>query len=150
MIYSSNERGENMLNQSIIVGRLTKNAEITLTAKGKQKTSFTLAVNRSYKNEKGEVPVDFIDCILWGKQAEIFVQYTCKGALMGVMGEIHKNKYEKDGQVRYYTILNCKSFQFIEPKTVIQERMEKQGLSAVLKETGGEIPMDIVEDDLPF
>ena len=139
-----------MLNQSILVGRLVRNAQISMSGNGRPRTNFTLAVNRSYKNEKGETPVDFIDCVLWGKHAETFVQYTCKGALIGVIGEINSNKVEKDGNVKYFTSLSCRNFQFIEPRSVVQERMERQGMAAVLKENGGEIPMDILEEDLPF
>jgi len=100
--------------------------------------------------KKAKCRLIFIDCILWGKRAEVFVQYTCKGALVGVIGEINKNKYESKGETKYDVTLSCRNFQLIEPRSVIQERMERQGMTAVLKDSDPELPLEIVEDDLPF
>lgn len=136
-----------MLNQVILVGRLVRDPDLSYLGTGTARARFTLAIDRRYKDEKGEVPTDFIECVLWGKTAENFAQYLCKGALTGVIGEIQTNKREKDGVMRYYTSVHCKNFHFIEPRAVTQERMEKRGM---VKITKGEAPMEIVADDLPF
>ena len=86
-----------MLNQVLLVGRLVK--EPTLTENEKVKMCFiTLAVQRSYKNEKGEFETDFIDCLLLNGVAENTVEYCKKGDLIGIKGSLQV--YNKNLQVR--------------------------------------------------
>ena len=77
-----------MLNQSILVGRIAKDAEITELEDGRKVTELTLAVNRSYKNAEGIYETDFINCVLWNGIAENVIQYCKKGDLVGVKGRI--------------------------------------------------------------
>ncbi len=87
-----------MLNQTVIVGRMVKEPELTETESGKKVTNMTLAVPRSYKNENGEYETDFIDCTLWGNIAENTCEYCKKGDLIGVKGRIQTDTYEVDGK----------------------------------------------------
>ena len=87
-----------MLNQTVIVGRLTKEPELVTMESGKKVTNMTLAVPRSYKNENGEYETDFIDCTLWGNVAENTCEYCKKGDLIGVKGRIQTDTYEVDGK----------------------------------------------------
>lgn len=73
-----------MLNQTVLVGRLVKNPELSETEKGKKVSKITLAVPRSYKNVNGEYETDFIECVLWSGIAESTVEYCQKGDLIGV------------------------------------------------------------------
>ncbi|SJZ86056.1 single-strand DNA-binding protein [Pilibacter termitis] len=139
-----------MLNNVFLVGRLVRNPEISVLTNGTSMSRFTLAVSRKYKDDKGNTPTDFINCVLWGRRAENFVQYMCKGTLVGVLGEIRTTKSVKNGVTRYFTDVNCSEFQFIEPKDVVQRRMEKQGNSHVSVVKDASVPMDVIEDDLPF
>ena len=84
-----------MLNQIVIVGRLVRNPELRETENGKKITDVTLAVPRSYKNEKGEYETDFIDCVLWSCIAENTVEYCKKGDLVGIKGRLQKSNEEE-------------------------------------------------------
>ena len=89
-----------MLNQTVIVGRLTKQPELVTMESGKKVTNMTLAVPRSYKNENGEYETDFIDCTMWGNVAEKTCEYCNKGDLLGVKGRIQTDTYEVDGKTK--------------------------------------------------
>ncbi len=86
-----------MLNQSVIVGRLVREPELRETENGVKVTNITLAVPRSYKNDKGEYDTDFLNCTLWKGIAENMVEYCHKGDLLGVKGRLQSVEYEEDG-----------------------------------------------------
>lgn len=87
-----------MLNQTVIVGRLVREPELTKTENDRNITNITLAVPRSYKNENGEYETDFIDCTLWGNVAETTTEYCHKGDLLGIKGRIQSSTYEDEGK----------------------------------------------------
>ena len=106
-----------MINQVILVGRLTRDPELRLTTEGTSVTSITLAVNRSFRNQQGEVDADFVQCTLWKKVAENTVQYCRKGSLIGVTGRIHTRNYEnQEGKRIYVTEVIAESVRFLETK----------------------------------
>ena len=84
-----------MLNQLVVIGRLTKDPELRKTDAGRNVTTITLAVPRSYKNSNGEYDTDFIDCTLWSNVAETTTEYCHKGDLLGVRGRIQTRMVEK-------------------------------------------------------
>lgn len=92
-----------MMNNVTLAGRLTKDVEIKYTQAGKAVSRFTLAVNRSFKNANGEQEADFIQCQAWGKTAEALANFTSKGQLIGVEGEIRTGSYENQQGQRVYT-----------------------------------------------
>lgn len=77
-----------MLNQVVLVGRLTSDPEINEVENSRKVTTITLAVPRSYKNVNGEYETDFIKCYLWNAIAETTAEYCKKGDLVGVKGRI--------------------------------------------------------------
>ncbi len=84
------------INNVTLVGRLVRDAEARTTKSGKNIAAFTLAVSGIEKEY-----VDFIDCLAWGKTAEVVTKYTSKGKRVGIVGKLHINKYEtKDGEKR--------------------------------------------------
>lgn len=85
-----------MLNQIIIVGRLTGNPEVAKLEDGKEKSQITLAIPRTYKNADGEYETDFVDCILWGGVATNTSEYCKKGDIIGVKGRIQTSNYENE------------------------------------------------------
>lgn len=91
-----------MLNQVVLVGRLTADIEAE-TVNGYKRTSLTLAVPRSYKNSDGLYDTDFIRCILWNAVAENTSEYCHKGDVIGIKGRIETSTYEKDGEKKYTT-----------------------------------------------
>lgn len=90
-----------MLNQLIIIGRLTSDPELRKTETGKNVSKITLAVPRNYKNSNGEYETDFVDCWLWSGVAESTSEYCKKGDLVGVKGRLQTRKVEtNDEKVR--------------------------------------------------
>lgn len=84
------------INNVTLVGRLVRDAEARTTKSGKNIAAFTIAVDGIEKEY-----VDFIDCLAWGKIADVVTKYTSKGKRVGIVGKLHINKYEtKDGEKR--------------------------------------------------
>ena len=86
-----------MLNQLVLVGRLTRNPEVSKTENGTKYSHITLAVPRSYKNSNGEYETDFIDCTLFQIIATNTKEYCKKGDIVGIKGRLESSVYEKDG-----------------------------------------------------
>ena len=80
------------------MGRLTKDPELRRTGSGTPVASFSLAVERDYKDDSGEKPVDFIDCVAWRGTAEFVAQYFTKGRMAVVSGRLQTRTGEKAGQ----------------------------------------------------
>lgn len=70
---------ENMINQVTLVGRLTKDPELRVTTEGSSVVNIILAVNRNYRNQKGEIDADFVQCTIWRKNAENLSLYCKRG-----------------------------------------------------------------------
>lgn len=88
-----------MLNRVILIGRLTADPELRYTNSGTAVASFTLAVDRQRNNQQGERETDFINIVVWQKQAELCAQYLHKGRLAAVDGRLQIRSYEnKEGQ----------------------------------------------------
>lgn len=98
-----------MINQVIIAGRLTKDVSFKVTEGGFEIANFTLAVNRIKKGE-----VDFLNCVAFGKTASAAANYTKKGQLISVIGEIQTRNYEKDNKKIYITEIIANRVQFLE------------------------------------
>lgn len=105
-----------MLNQSIIVGRLTKDPEVVSTENGRKMTQIIVAVNRSFKNIDGKYDTDFIRCILWNGVAVSTSEYCKKGDLVGIKGRLQSNSYEVDGQVKYSVDIIAEKVTFLSNK----------------------------------
>lgn len=73
-----------MINRVILVGRLTKDPELRYTPSGVAVATFTLAVNRPFTNQQGEREADFIQCVVWRRQAENVANFLKKGAWPGL------------------------------------------------------------------
>ena len=91
-------------NLSIIIGRMTKSVELKTTQNGTSTCSFTVAVDRAFKNANGEKVTDFINCVAWRGQAEFISKYFTKGSVIGVQGNIQTRSYtDKEGNKRTVT-----------------------------------------------
>lgn len=90
-----------MLNKIVLMGRLTKDAELRSTAAGKSVASFTLAVDRDFKGQNGEKETDFINCVAWGNTAEFITKYFRRGSMGVTEGRLQIRPYETtEGQKR--------------------------------------------------
>jgi single-strand DNA-binding protein len=106
------------MNKVVLIGRLTKDPELKFTAgTGTAVTTFTLAVDRKFKNKEGQKETDFINIVAYGKPAEAIANYMKKGRLLAISGRIETRTYEgNDGQKKYYTDVVMEDFQFLEKK----------------------------------
>lgn len=106
-----------MINNVVLVGRLTRDPDLRTTGSGISVATFTLAVDRQYTNSQGERGADFINCVIWRKAAENFVNFTSKGSLVGIQGRLQSRSYDnKDGQRVFVTELVVDSFSFLESR----------------------------------
>ncbi|EAA0224391.1 TPA: single-stranded DNA-binding protein [Listeria monocytogenes] len=106
-----------MMNRVVLVGRLTKDPDLRYTPAGAAVATFTLAVNRPFKNTQGEQEADFINCVVWRKPAENVANFLKKGSMAGVDGRVQTRNYEdKDGKRVFVTEVVAESVQFLEPK----------------------------------
>lgn len=115
-----------MINRVILIGRLTRDPELKYTTNGIANVRFTLAVNRSYKDEQGNQQADFIKCIAWRNQAENMAKFLKKGALIGVEGRIETGSYDDNGTIRYSTSVGANSITFLETKKSQNQAIPQQ------------------------
>ena len=141
-----------MMNSICLVGRLTKNVELRYTPSNVAVATFTLAVNRTFKNENGDREADFINCVMWRQQAENLASWAKKGALIGITGRIQTRSYDnQQGQRVYVTEVVAEQYQLLESKgkgNQGQQRPQTQQQTPDFSRQGA--PMDISDDDLPF
>jgi single-strand DNA-binding protein len=90
------------VNQVILLGNLTRDPELRQTPSGQSVVSFSLALNRAYKDQSGEwvEATDYIDVVAWGPLAERVAQYLNKGRRALVQGRLQSRSWEQDGQKR--------------------------------------------------
>lgn len=121
-----------MINSTVLVGRLTRDPELKYTGNNVAVASFSLAVNRNFKDANGERETDFINCIIWRQQAENLANWAKKGALIGITGRIQTRSYEnQQGQRVYVTEVVAENFQMLE------SRAAREGTNATQGNTSG-------------
>ncbi len=117
-----------MINNVVLVGRLTRDPELRFTSNGSAVATFNLAVNRNFTNQSGEREADFVNCVIWRKPAETLANYAKKGTLLGVVGRIQTRNYEnQQGQKVYVTEVVCDNFQLLESRNVSEQRQQTGG-----------------------
>ncbi|MBN6206511.1 single-stranded DNA-binding protein [Ralstonia pickettii] len=166
-----------MLNRVVLVGRLTRDPDLRYTPNGVAVANFNIAVNRPFSNQQGEREADFINGVVWRRQAENLANYMKKGNLIGVDGRIQTRTYEgQDGKTVYVTEVVADSIQFLETKGASggqgagpsgyqqnqnqnqyqnqnqfqqnQNQSQNQSNDDPFRNNGE--PIDISDDDLPF
>jgi len=102
-------------NKVVVLGNLTRDPELRSTPNGQNVASFSLAVNRTWKNAQGEnqEAVDYFDCVAWGKAGELISQYMQKGRAILVSGRLSSRSWEQDGQKRSKVEIVVEDFNFI-------------------------------------
>ncbi|OTN83945.1 hypothetical protein A5819_003495 [Enterococcus sp. 7E2_DIV0204] len=116
-----------MINNVVLNGRLTEDCDLRYTGSGKAVGNITIAVNRDFTNQQGEREADFINCVVWGKPAETFANYTRKGSLVSVAGRLQSRNYEnQQGQKVYVTEVVVEHFDFLESKDQLEFREQKR------------------------
>ena len=117
------------MNRVELIGRITRDPELRYTSSNIATARFTLAVNRPFQGQNGEQGTDFINIVVWRKQAENVKKYVSKGSLVAVEGRIQTGSYEKDGQRIYTTDVVADSVQFLESKSASQSRLDGQDVT---------------------
>lgn len=146
------------MNKTFLIGRLTKDPELRYTESNKAIANFTIAIDRQYTNSQGEKETDFINIVTFQKQAENVKKYVSKGSQVAVDGRIQTRNYEdKDGKRIYVTEVIADRVQFLDTKSVKEEKSlddevessVKSGISYdVFSEFGSSI--EITDDDIAF
>jgi len=165
-----------MINNVVLVGRVTKDPELRYTTSNIAVATFSLAVNRTFKDANGERETDFINCVIWRQQAENLANWAKKGALIGITGRIQTRSYEnQQGQRVYVTEVVAENFQMLESRAAReggsanqgntsgafgnnngyagpygQQAPQQQGPNFWRNNSMQSNPMDISDDDLPF
>lgn len=158
------------MNKAILIGRLTRDPELRTTPTGRNVCQFAIAVNRAFTNANGEREADFINCVVWDKQAENLARYQKKGNQIAVDGRIQTRNYDdKDGKKVYVTEILATNISFLDAKgtgnggnnlygmpeppmaneDVILERVETVSIEKDPFEAFGD-SIEISDNDLPF
>jgi single-strand DNA-binding protein len=142
----------NCINEVTLLGNITRDPELIYTASGTPLTKATIAVNELYKtNGESREQTEFINLILFGKQAEIFAQYVTKGRKVYVKGKLQNDNWtDKDGNKRYSYNVKVNNFEFWsdgragEPKAQEAEQQDPQQQDQHREEN------QVALDDVPF
>ena len=136
-----------MFNLVVLTGRITADPELKTTTNGTNVTTFSIAVERSYRSGE-ERQTDFINIVAWRKTAEFITKYFKKGNLIGIEGSIQTRRYQdKNGNNRTAFEVIANNVQFVESKR--EEGAE--GASFSNADVNDFAEMDTVDDsDLPF
>ena len=106
------------MNKVFLIGRLTRDPELRYTGSNVTVASFSLAVNRNYTNQSGEREADFINIVVWRKQAENVKNYLSQGSQVAIDGRIQTRSYDdKDGNKRYITEVIADNVEFLGSKS---------------------------------
>ena len=169
-----------MINNVVLVGRMTRDAELRYTPSNQAVATFTLAVNRNFKNQAGEREADFINCVIWRQQAENLANWAKKGTLVGITGRIQTRNYDnQQGQRVYVTEVVADNFQMLESRSAREGGQQGGGYTPSQSQPtnsnfggnqpsqtqsspatpdfgrdsdpfSGGTPMNLSDDDLPF
>ena len=105
------------MNKVFLIGRLTRDPELRYTGNNTAVASFSIAVNRSFTNQQGEREADFINIVVWRKQAENVKNYLQQGSQVAIDGRIQTRSYEdNNGQKRYVTEVVADNVEFLGSK----------------------------------
>ena len=149
-----------MINRVVLIGRLTRDLELKTTQSGLSVASFTIAVNRQFKNSNGNREADFINCVIWKKSAENLCKFTHKGSLIGIDGRLQTRSYDNNnGQKVFITEVVVDNFSLLESKSQTSNQSSNNGYSNSSNTNAATEPdpfassgdsISISDDDLPF
>ena len=154
-----------MINNVVLVGRLTRDIELRKTQSGLSVASFTIACDRRLSQEQknnGEQSADFISCVAWRGSADFLGNYGHKGDTVGIEGRIQTRSYDRDGQKVYVTEIVANSVSILHSNQPRQAQAQTQPQQQVQTQnevaTQANDPMedylngysDINSDELPF
>ena len=105
------------MNKVFLIGRLTRDPELRYTSSNLPVATFSLAVNRNFTGQSGEREADFINIVVWRKQAENVKNYLTQGSQVAIDGRIQTRTYDgEDGKKRYITEVVADNVEFLGSK----------------------------------
>ncbi len=126
------------MNKVFLIGRLTRDPELRYTGNNTAVATFSLAVNRNFANQAGEREADFINIVVWRKQAENVKQYLTQGSQVAIDGRIQTRSYDdNNGQKRYVTEVVADNVEFLGSKS-----SSNNSNNATHQQAGGPTPYD--------
>lgn len=137
-------------NHVTLMGNLTRDPELRSTPNGQSVCNFTLALNRSYKDQDGEWQntADFVDVVAWGPMGENVSKYVAKGRPVLVSGSLQSRSWEQDGQKRSKVEVVAKDVVFLSNNSDSQSNISTtKPTDTVINDIGDE-PINL--DDIPF
>lgn len=138
-----------MFNRIVLIGRLTADPELKFVGDNIALCKFSLAVDRRFKDDKGEKQTDFINCTAWRKQAEIICQYVKKGHKLAIEGTLQQERWEtKEGEKRSSYGVQVDNFTFLEAAAKTGEAAP--AANGATAPTQGTFEPSVSPDDLPF
>ena len=145
------------VNMAIVVGFVGDDPRVNSTQSGRKVASFSLATTeKGYTTQSGQqIPdrTEWHNIVCWGKTAEVVERYIRKGSSLYIQGKIRTRFYEKDGQTRYMTEIECESMQMLDRRAESQQ-FQYQGESQYPKQGCASSPQvqeqKKDDDDLPF
>ena len=156
------------MNKVFLIGRLVRDPELRYTSSNLPVATFSIAVNRTFANQNGEREADFINIVVWRKQAENCKNYINQGSQVAIDGRIQTRSYDdQNGQKRYVTEVVADNVQFLDTKASREQRMESSNVNPYNLGNQTEKPLDmgdipedpfkdfgeeikVEENDLPF
>ncbi len=137
-----------MINKVILMGRLTRDPEMRHTNSGTPVTTFSIAIDNGYGDNKR---TDFVNCLAWNKTAEFVTKYFTKGKMIIVIGRITTRSWEtQDGKRAYATEVVANEVTFGESKTSPQLNTPQTAAQPPMQDDDDDFtPLD-EDDDLPF
>ncbi len=106
-----------MLNQVVLVGRLTRDIVVNKSDKGVKVATISLAIPRSFKNSEGLYDTDFVDCVAFDSIASNTSEYCKKGDIVGVKGRVQSRTIENDGKKENIMDIICEKITFLSSHT---------------------------------
>ena len=138
------------INHVVLVGRLTRDAELKYTNSGTPICRISIAVNRRRKvDDQWTEEGNFFDVVIWGKMGEAIAQYLVKGKQIGIEGELRQNKWEQDGQPRSKVEIIANNVQLLGGRGGDRQDAPRSYNNAA-PAGGGSSSKDDFEDDIPF
>lgn len=139
------------MNKICLIGRITKNIELRYTHSNMAIVSFSVAVQRNYKNANGEYDADFINCKAFDKRANIISEHFSKGSQIGIEGHLQTGSYEKEDGTKVYTtdvIVDGIDFIGSKPASESKPAETKKEETDPFTEFSNEVVLE--DSDLPF
>ena len=143
------------MNRFIGLGRISKEITYKQTPSGTSVTSFSIAINRNFKNKEGNYDADFLQCVSYRNTADFINKYFKKGDMICVDGRVQTRSYEQDGTKRYVTEIVVESAEFCGSKKEDSSKSEHTEIEVPQNYTSqyegsNDVSIQLSDQDLPF